>query len=257
MASFVSIHEQLEPLREQLLTHPLYLHMERVEALDVFMQHHVFAVWDFMSLLKALQQQLTCVAVPWVPPTNCEGCRLVNEIVLAEESDEDGAGGFASHFDLYRESMQRCGFSTATIDRFLTAVGDGSGIDGALAEADAPAAVREFVRGTFSVVDSGNLPAIAAAFAFGREDLLPELFGEIVERLHTESDSDLAAFKYYLERHIDLDGDVHGPMAGRLVEQLCGASTANWQAAEAAAVNALEARLRLWDAIDRAVVSLN
>lgn len=256
MASFSQIHSRLEPLRAKLLAHPLYSHMEDVRALEVFMQHHVFAVWDFMSLLKALQQRLCSVAVPWLPPVNREGCRLVNEIVLAEESDEDGAGGFASHFDLYHAAMQNCTFRTTTIDRFLQAQGGGASIEAALEQAEAPAAVCEFVRGTFAVIDGGNLCAIASAFAYGREDLLPDLFRQIVERLHAESGSDLAAFKYYLERHIDLDGDTHGPMAGRLVEFLCGESAANWQAAEEAAVRALEARLRLWDAIDAAVVEL-
>ena len=257
MSSFSQIHVRLEPLRAKLLEHPLYSHMEDVRALKVFMQHHVFAVWDFMSLLKALQRRLCSVAVPWLPPVNREGCRLVNEIVLAEESDDDGAGGFASHFDLYHAAMQNCAFKTATIDRFLQALGAGASIDAALVQADAPTAVSEFVRGTFAVIDEGNLCAIASAFAYGREDLLPDLFRQIVERLHAESGSDLAAFKYYLERHIDLDGDTHGPMAGRLVEFLCGNDAANWKLAEEAAVRALEARLRLWDAIDAAVVQLN
>jgi hypothetical protein len=254
MPSFSQVHEKLEPLRVNLLAHPLYRHMEDVRALEVFMQHHVFAVWDFMSLLKALQQRLCSVAVPWLPPVNREGCRLVNEIVLAEESDQDGAGGYASHFDLYRDAMQNCAFKTTTIDRFLQALGAGASLEAALEQAEAPQPVREFVRDTFAVIDGGNLCAIASAFAYGREDLLPDLFRQIVERLHAESGSDLAAFKYYLERHIDLDGDTHGPMAGRLVEFLCGDSAENWQAAEEAAVRALEARLRLWDAIDAAVV---
>ena len=256
MATFLQIHEKLEPLRAKLLAHPLYLHLDDISSLEIFMQHHVFAVWDFMSLLKSLQQRLCCVAVPWLPPVNREGCRLVNEIVLAEESDEDGTGGYASHFDLYRESMRRCGFSMGPIDRFLQLLHDGAGIEAALAQAETPPAVREFVRGTFAVIDGGNLCAIASAFAYGREDLLPDLFRQIVDRLHAESGSDLAAFKYYLERHIDLDGDTHGPMAGRLVEFLCGDASANWQAAEEAAVRALEARMRLWDAIDAAVVGV-
>lgn len=256
MASFSQIHSRLEPLRAELLAHPLYSHMEDVRALEVFMQHHVFAVWDFMSLLKSLQQRLCSVAVPWLPPVNREGCRLVNEIVLAEESDEDGAGGFASHFDLYHAAMHNCAFKTTTIDRFLRLLGAGTSIEAALEQAEAPAAVREFVQGTFAVIDGDNMCAIASAFAYGREDLLPDLFRQMVERLHAESGSDLAAFKYYLERHIDLDGDTHGPMAGRLVEFLCGEDAANWQAAEEAAVQALEARLRLWDAIDAAVVKL-
>ena len=69
----------------------------------------MFAVWDFMSLLKAIQRELCGVGVPWVPSPNLQATRLVNEIVLGEESDEDGEGGYASHFVLYRRAMQRCG----------------------------------------------------------------------------------------------------------------------------------------------------
>lgn len=257
MSSFAEIHGRLEPLRQSLLDHPLYLRMQSIDALRVFMQHHVFAVWDFMSLLKALQLQLCSVSVPWLPPINREGCRLVNEIVLAEESDEDGSGGFASHFDLYYQSMQGCGADTRQIDQFLLGLGQGLKIQAALQVSSVPASVRDFVQHTFEVIEGDDLCAIASAFAFGREDLLPDLFRQIVEQLSATQGTNLDAFKYYLERHIDLDGDQHGPMAGRLVEFLCGDDPVHWQAAEAAAVGALEARLQLWNGIEQAVAELS
>ena len=255
MGSFAEVHLRLAPLRRSLLAHPVYVRVSSLESLHLFMQHHVFAVWDFMSLLKALQLRLSSVAIPWLPPTNREGCRLVNEIVLAEESDEDGDGGYASHFDLYRQAMQRCGADTSGIDRFLAALGNGLSVRDALEMAEVPPGVRPFVLQTFAVIDGGDLCEIAAAFAFGREDLLPDLFRQIVAQLSTTSGSDLAAFQYYLERHIDLDGDQHGPMAGRLVDSLCGADDANWRAAENAAVRAFESRLQLWDSIQQAVAA--
>ena len=95
-----NIHARLAPLRKTLFEHPIYARIDCVDALHIFMQHHVFAVWDFMSLLKTLQQRLSYTHVPWLPPMDRQGCRLVNEIVLAEESDQDGRGGFASHFEL-------------------------------------------------------------------------------------------------------------------------------------------------------------
>src|SRR2546425_11084063 len=93
--------------------------IDRLDSLRLFMEHHAFAVWDFMSLLKALQRRLCCVEVPWLPAVDPLGSRLVNEIVLAEESDDDGRGGFASHFDLYHRAMTRCGANSAPIDGFL------------------------------------------------------------------------------------------------------------------------------------------
>jgi hypothetical protein len=240
----------LEPLRRALLEHPIYARIDCVAALHIFMQHHVFAVWDFMSLLKSLQQRLSYIQVPWLPPLNRQGCRLVNEIVLGEESDEDGEGSYASHFELYHRGMQRCGAATTVIDQFLDELRAGLSVEQALVGVVASNAVRDFVLQTFAVIDTGDLCAIASSFAFGREDLLPDVFRQIVGKLSMDGDGDLNLFKYYLERHIEVDDDQHGPMAERLIEFLCEASESNWHVAEDAAVRALESRLRLWDSVE-------
>jgi hypothetical protein len=232
------------------LEHPIYARIDCVDALHIFMQHHVFAVWDFMSLLKALQQRLSHTQVPWLPPVDRLGCRLVNEIVLGEESDEDGEGGYASHFEFYHQAMQRCGAATTVVDQFLDELRAGSSVEQALIGAGAPNAVRDFVLQTFAVIEAGDLCAIASTFAFGREDLLPDVFRQIVSKLGMDAAGDLNYFKYYLERHIEVDGDQHGPMAERLIEFLCGDSESNWQAAEDAAARALESRLCLWDSVE-------
>lgn len=219
------------------------------------MEHHVYAVWDFMSLLKILQRQLTCVCLPWLPAVDSSSCRLVNEIVLAEETDIDGNGGFVSHFELYLRSMRQCGASTDGIDDFLNRLRSGKLVLGALESAGIPASARRFVKQTFQIIDSENLPAIASAFTFGREDLLPDVFQRIVDSLNHESGGRLQTFKYYLERHIQLDGDEHGPMATRLVASLCGSDDSKWHDAEQAAVDCLNARRELWNGIYAAVQS--
>jgi hypothetical protein len=253
MKPFDKIHARLMPLRRSLLEHSLYSQVSCLESLHTFMECHVFAVWDFMSLLKSLQQRLSHTQVPWLPPLDRQGCRLVNEIVLAEESDEDGEGGYASHFDLYHESMRRCGADTAVVDHFINALRTGSSVREALVSASAPSAVRDFVLQTFKVIDGGDLCAIASTFTFGREDLLPDLFRQLVDRLSVEAAGDLNFFRYYLERHIDLDGEQHGPMAERLIEFLCGDDDFKWRIAEEAAVRALEFRLHLWDGVEKAL----
>jgi Protein of unknown function (DUF3050) len=83
-------------------------------------------------LLKALQRRLCCVEVPWLPAVDPLGSRLINEVVLAEESDDDGRGGFASHFELYQQAMRRCGASTAGMDNFLGELRRGKPISAAL-----------------------------------------------------------------------------------------------------------------------------
>src|SRR6478735_771827 len=113
------LNARLDPLRKKLLDHPVYARIADVDAVRTFMEHHVFAVWDFMSLLKALQQRLTCVTVPWTPQGHRLSRRLINEIVLEEESDEDTRGGYISHFELYRAAMKQCGADTSRVDAFL------------------------------------------------------------------------------------------------------------------------------------------
>jgi hypothetical protein len=221
------------------------------------MEYHVYAVWDFMSLLKALQKKLCCVDVPWIPAVDPLACRFINEIVLAEESDDDGQGSIASHFELYHRAMTRCGASTTAIDQFMQGLRSGESLEGAMASADVPLPARRFMRQTFQIIESGDVCAIASAFTFGREDLLPRVFQKIVDSLNQSSGGVLQEFQYYLLRHIGLDGDEHGPMAARLLESLCGHDEARWNVAEKTALNCLVARHELWNGIDHAVRQLS
>lgn len=247
------IEQRLTPLKDALVNHRIYGEIDRIDALRLFMEHHVFAVWDFMSLLKVLQQRLCCVEVPWLPAADSQGCRFINEIVLAEESDIDARGRYASHFELYHGSMKQCGAKTAVIDGFLSDLRHGTGLLTALESPEVPEAARRFVQHTFKIIETGNLCEVAAAFTFGREDLLPDVFQRIVDELNTQAGGKLDDFKYYLERHIGLDGDEHGPMATRLLQSLCGADDGLWEIAEQTAVGCLLARQELWDGIYEAI----
>jgi hypothetical protein len=247
--SLDQLRAAIDPLRQMLLHHPIYAVLDNPAALRTFMEQHVFAVWDFMSLLKTLQQRICCVSVPWLPPADFTAVRLINEIVLGEESDTDGRGGFASHFDLYHQSMRGFGASTARIDHFLKLLREGRAVSVALRSAEVGEPVERFVGHTFEVIGSGDLCRMASAFTFGREDLLPDVFQKIVDRLHEQTGGGLAEFKYYLLRHVELDGGEHGPMASKLVVNLCGQNQARWNAATEAAVAALRARIEFWNAI--------
>ena len=239
----------IRPTRQALLEHRIYRQIRGLNRLRQFMEHHVFAVWDFMSLLKALQQRICCVDVPWIPSSSSFACRLINEITLGEESDEDGEGEYASHFELYHSAMRQCGASTATIDEFLNAIRQGQPVPLALRTANIGEPVSRFVAQTFKAIESNDTCAIASAFTFGREDLLPGLFRRIVEESNAETHGRLDRFRYYLDRHILVDDDKHGPMAEKLVAHLCGTDSVKWRAAEATALLALQARLDLWDSV--------
>jgi Protein of unknown function (DUF3050) len=240
---------KIQPLRDRLLEHGLYAELNSPEAVRVFMEHHVFAVWDFMSLVKALQRHLTCVDVPWSPQGDRASRRFINEIVLNEESDDDGLGGFASHFELYLSAMQQAGARTDVIEVFLELLRHGETPDEAIEHAGAPDAAQRFVRSTFSVIASGSLPAIAGAFTLGREDVIPEVFCALVARLDAASPGRFERLRYYLERHIDIDASRHGPMARCLLTAMCAEDADRWSEVEAAVAQALEARLALWDGV--------
>jgi hypothetical protein len=243
------IRRQVAPFREALLNHRLYQSVSELGQLRLFMQAHVFAVWDFMSLLKTLQRDLCGVSTPWVPPQNRVATRLINEIVLGEESDEDPAGNYISHFDLYRRAMVEAGADTGPIDQLVAAIRRKEALELALGEFELPTHVRQFVETTFSLINSHDSSVVASAFTFGREDLLPAVFQRMVNQLNRQADGRLQTFVYYLDRHIEVDGDHHGPLSEKLVCSLCGDDPRRWDAAERAAVRALEARLALWDGI--------
>jgi hypothetical protein len=232
---------------ERLMRHPLYDELRDEESLRVFMRSHVFAVWDFQSLLKALQRCMTCVEVPWFPTADPAARRLVNEIVLDEESDTAPGGNFLSHFELYLQAMQDCGADTAPIRGFLSGLGQGQPLEEALAREDVPRGVAPFVSRTLAVAASDPPHCVAAAFAYGREEVIPGMFRRIVDRLADLAPGRWSAFQYYLERHISKDAEQHAPKAKDLVARLCGTNAALWTAAEETTRLVLEARLRFWD----------
>ena len=247
---------RLAPLRAELQAHPFYGALDEggMRGLRAFMEVHVFAVLDFMSLVKALQRLTTCVTVPWVPPLDTELSRLVNQLVLDEESDVTPEEGLhSSHFELYVRAMRQAGADTGPALRFVDALRAGVSVRDALASSGAPPAAARFVESTMAVAQAGNLHEIAAAFTFGREDVIPIMFQAIVDRIENKTEHDLSHMRYYLQRHIEMDGDDHGPLAMRMVERVCGDSDAKWAAAGRAAEGALSARLALWDGATQAI----
>ena len=243
------LQDSLSSLREQLVNHSLYVQMQTPADLRIFMEHHVFAVWDFMSLLKALQLRLTCVTVPWVPQGDPNTRRLINEIVLDEESDDNDEGGYTSHFELYRAAMVQSGATASGMDDFLDRLGRGDPLNQALEQARVPEAARIFVRATWDILGSNSTHAIAAAFTFGREDLIPDMFRALVADLDERFPNQLGLLRYYLERHIQLDEEHHTPLARRMVTVLCETDQQKWREAEDAAKAALHARIALWDGV--------
>lgn len=250
MRSLEDIDAAVADARRRLIDHPLYAEVSSLERLKEFMAHHVFAVWDFFSLAKRLQQVVTCVDVPWLPPSDPTSARLINDIVKSEESDEDGNGGYASHFDLYRAAMQELGADHSAVDAYLALLRDGMSPLAALGEVALPGEVAAFVGFDITLALDGAPHEVAAAFCYGREDLIPDMFAELVRPLRKASlGLQGTRIEYYIERHMVLDSHEHAPLARRLVELLCGTDEIKWREAAVAARGALEARILLWDGV--------
>ena len=234
------LNSNLTKYREEIVNHALYKKLNSVEDIAVMMEYHVYAVWDFMSLLKALQSLLTCTTSPWKPVGDGKIRQLVNSIVLEEESDVDKENNPLSHYEMYIDAMKQCGANTSAIESFVanaSATNIPSVNDG----------VDAFLNTTFDVIDSNETHKIASAFTFGREDLIPDMFTAIVNEYNTENNLD--KFVYYLERHIELDGGEHGPLALELISNLCGDDDNKWKEVEETAIACLVARKKLWDSI--------
>lgn len=244
--------DALKPSLEAVETHPVFGAVQTEKQLRIFMEHHVFPVWDFMSLLKFLQHELAPATWPWMPRPHGDLVRLVNDIVTGEESDRlpkshRAESTHASHFDLYLMAMREVGADTAPITAFLDVV-RAQGLDAALASPVVPEPSRAFMHDTFALLKRGEAHRVAASFSFGRENVIPGMFNSLLAKLGIGEER-APIFHYYLKRHAELDGDEHGPAALRLVATLCGDDPKRLEEAVSSAKEALASRARLWDRV--------
>ncbi len=231
--------KDVQTLKIQVASHPLFKELRTQPALQIFMQYHVFAVWDFMCLLKSLQRKLTCIEIPWKPSKySSKTVRFINEIVVAEESDITLDKSESSHFEMYLEAMDEVGANTALIKSFLKDFNLES----------LPPAIADFVSFNLNIARNGGDEEVASAFLYGREDLIPLMFNSIIRHFDDSFIRSYPRLIYYLERHIELDGDTHGPMAQFALEEVINNDKYRSEIVRQVALSSLSSREKLWDA---------
>lgn len=247
------IQEKIEPLRNEIINHSLFKEINSIEHVSIFMKHHVYAVWDFMSILKALQNELTETSVPWFPKGSPNTRFLINEIVVGEESDIDADGVRKSHFEMYLDAMQQANASHEQISTFCETLKQTNSLAASFSKADTPLSAQNFVNFTFETINTKKAYLQAAIFTFGREDLIPNMFYSLVSELNERFPNTITKLKYYLDRHIEVDGDHHSHLALEMMEELCGGDTEKWNLSLEYVIRSLEHRKKLWDGVLEAI----
>jgi len=245
--------ENVRKLRKELATHPVYAAVTDMNDLTIFMQHHIYSVWDFMSLVKYLQNQVAPAQTPWLPFGDAQVQRFINDIVLEEEADEgipleDGTTTYTSHFNLYAQAMEEVKEGSSQLIREFVSTVASDSLDIAKETIQIPSAAKEFMEITFGFINSNKPHVVAAAFALGREHIIPEMFRALLDKMKISREQ-ANVFHYYLDRHIELDGDHHGPMSLRMLDLLCEGDEAKIAEAEEAALLAIKARIKFWDGV--------
>ena len=248
------IDNAISPLKDRLKSHKVYDALKSIKDVKYFMEYHVYAVWDFMSIVKSLQIELTNVSIPWIPNRKPNIARMINEVVHGEESDIDDEGNPKSHFEIYLDAMSQLGCNRNYIDYLIKSIDEVNDLENIFKRIPIDKRVKDFTRYTFDIINSEKVHCVASIFTYGREDLIPDIFIEILNELDSDN-SYYNKLRYYLSRHIEVDGDVHGPIAKKMVQELCGTNRKLWVESTKVAKQCLEHRIKLWDAIYDLIIS--
>lgn len=240
--------ERLSPLTLEIVHHPLYHEISSIDHLRLFMEQHVFAVWDFMCLLKELHRRIVSTSAPWFPPKDALSANLISSILVEEEGDltEDGTE-YASHYDIYLQAMKKISADIQPIKKLQSLLMKGSTIKEVFQQLLLKQSTKEFVLTTFSFFEC-EAHELAAAFVYGREGITGAMFSPLITQLEVEmkhhNQSQFSTLIYYFKRHVELDSNDHFPKAIRMLSNLVNGDEKKLKEAENAAVKALTARIK-------------
>ncbi|MBX3356513.1 MAG: DUF3050 domain-containing protein [Phycisphaeraceae bacterium] len=231
---------------DRVANHHVYSMVVDLESARAFMEHHVWCVWDFMMLAKSVQVGLGCYELLWVPPADTDAVAAINAIIADEEADIGPDGLKHSHFEIYLGAMKEAGASTRSIDAFLSRLRITRDLIPSMLDVGAtPPAVR-FVQATYKSA-TGPIHARVAALCLAREELVPRLLSTLLTNL--PNDSCLSMFRWYIERHIQVDSATHGPLSATLYSNTVRNDAVVEREALESAIEAIRARGQFLDSI--------
>ena len=241
----------VEGLQQLAAHHELYSKVTTLPRLRTFMEFHVWCVWDFMCLAKALQNRLGADTPYWTPPTYLDALKKMNGIVDEEETDVGPDGGITSHFEAYLGAMDEVGADATKIRMFVGLLRDGVDPIEASRAVGANPAATEFIQSTLAFTTKPS-HVIAAVFAFSRERLVPRMLSSLLStvRSHRIKADHLL---WYIKRHIDLDDNHHGKASLEIYEDLTGSDAEKISEAMQMTAGAIESRIRFLDSISNAL----
>ena len=232
--------QKVVSVADRTAAHPVFSLVTSLEQARTYMEFQVWCVWDFMCLAKAVQTGLGTFTIPWLPPKNGALLAAINEIISGEETDTGPDGKIASHFEIYLAAMHQAGADTTAINTFLQALRDGVNWEAALHKSGAhPGSIR-YVSGTIRT-SLEPLHRSVASFCLGREELVPMMLVTMLRNIPRLPE--LEMFRWYIQRHIALDAESHGPLSSDLFDSIAGVDaetrqdalkTAAWAIAERA-----------------------
>ena len=248
MDSLDNYKNVIDELRQLLASHKLFSNTLNVDQIRHFMESHIFSVWGFMSLLKALQSGITVNNIPWMPNQNTKNglTNFINEIVLCEESDDIDNIGYISHFEIYLLAMDKINADPSQINFLTKKLKSEKYNKKLIEELNIYDEVKEFIKFDLDVALSKNLPKIVGSFTLGREKVIPNMFSYIITCIeYSNSTKNLLT---YLKRHVNIDGDRHGPLSIKLLDTICDTDE-DYAIAYNSGITSLKLRLKVWDRI--------
>jgi len=205
--------QTLIKVSEDVINHPMFKKLNNIYNIKKYSEFQIWCVWDFMSILKQVQNFIFCNDILWLPPENPNAGAAFYRLIESEETDLGFKGGDlnrASHFQSFRAAMQELNADTKNIDNFLELIKTGKTLPEALNKSGASPQTKSFLLTNNHLIKQSPYNAIAL-ITLTRENFLPAVFKSLLSYVNENEKIEL--FVWYHKRHIYLDSVLHGPLS--------------------------------------------